>query len=306
MSLDLSNARLIGIDWGTSSLRAFLIGGNGKVLDHLHIPEGIMQVSENDFEGVLSRLLSSWTNKSGLPMIASGMITSRNGWVETPYLSGPTGAAQLADALHQVPVASGELLYFVTGLTIDHSVAPDVMRGEETQIAGVVKSGLVNGICVMPGTHSKWVTVRDGRIVNFETFMTGEVFAALRSYTILGKLMTKSTFSEDGFREGVAAGLAAGTRLLHSLFHVRTLPLFDKIEENKVEDYLSGMLIGAEIQGVLSNGAIDDPIMIIGRDDLADRYAVALEVSGQQSTRSQENIAALGYFAIAKAAGLLS
>ena len=305
MSLDASNASLIGIDWGTSSLRAFLIDGQGKVVDHLSTSEGIMQVPDNDFEAVLSRLLSPWITKSRLPVIASGMITSRNGWIETPYLPLPTGAAQLAEALHKVPVASGELLHLVTGATIDHNDAPDVMRGEETQIAGAVEAGLIDGICVMPGTHSKWVTIHNGSIANFETFMSGEVFEALRSHTILGKLMTKSAFNEDGFREGVAAGLDAGTRLLHTLFHVRTLPLFEKIEEEKVEDYLSGMLIGAEIQGVISNRAIDDPITIIGRDDLADRYAIALEVSGKLCVRAPEDIAALGYFAIAKAAGLL-
>ena len=87
MSLGVSNAKLIGIDWGTSSLRAFLIDGNGKVLDHLYTPKGIMQVSNNDYEGVLSRLISPWTIINRVPMIASGMITSRNGWVETPYLS---------------------------------------------------------------------------------------------------------------------------------------------------------------------------------------------------------------------------
>jgi len=325
-SAPVSAASLIGIDWGTSSLRAFLIGDHGEVLDRLHTPEGIMQVTDGDFEGVLSRLLNSWVkpdsdhdgDNTALPLLASGMITSRNGWIETPYLPVPTGAAQLADALESVPAgfgnnksfsnnkSGGKSLHFVTGVTVDHGGAPDVIRGEETQITGVVESGMVDGICVLPGTHSKWVTVRDGRIVNFETIMSGEVFEALKSHTILGKLITDGSFSEDGFRLGVAAGLEAGPRLLHSLFHVRTLPLFKKLDETKVSDYLSGMLIGAEIQGVLSNRAIDDPITIMGRNDLADRYAMALQVSGLQSTRAPEDIAALGYFAIAKAARLLS
>ena len=300
-----SSASLVGIDWGTSSLRAFLIDDQGKVIDYLQRPEGIMQVQDDDYEGVLSRLLSPWAENNRLPVIASGMITSRNGWIETPYLAVPTGVTQLADNLHKVPVSSGRPLYFVTGVETNHSGAPDVMRGEETQIAGAVEFGLVNGICVMPGTHSKWVTIRDGQIVNFETLMSGEVFEALRSHTILGKLMTNNAFSEDGFRQGVASGLESGVRLLHTLFHVRTLPLFGKIKESKVEDYLSGMLIGAEIQGATSGRSIDDPITIIGRDDLADRYAIALEVSGLQSIRAPEDIASAGYFAIAKAAGLL-
>ena len=303
--MNATSASLIGIDWGTSSLRAFLIDDQGKAIDTLYRPEGIMQVQDNNYEDVLSHLLSPWAENNRLPVIASGMITSRNGWVETPYLPVAAGVAQLADNLHKVSVTSGESLHFITGVTLEHSGAPDVMRGEETQIAGVVESGLVEGNCVMPGTHSKWVTIRDGRIVNFETFMSGEVFEALRSHTILGKLMNDSAFSEDGFRQGVAAGLDAGAKLLHTLFHVRTLPLFEKIEENKVEDYLSGILVGAEIQGVISSRSIDDPITIIGRDDLADRYAIALQVSGLQSIRAPEDIASRGYFAIAKAARLL-
>ena len=306
MNLDVSKASLIGLDWGTSSLRAFLIDKHGAVLDRLHTNEGIMQVTEGDFEGVLARFLQPWDFKHSVPLIASGMITSRNGWVETPYLPVPTGADQLAEALIHLPLASGALLHFVTGVLDEHEDAPDVMRGEETQIAGAVEAGLLDGICVMPGTHSKWVTIRSGRIVNFETVMTGEVFEALHRHTILGKLMKDGEFSDEGFREGVTAGLNAGQRLLHSLFRVRTLPLFEKLDENKVADYLSGMLIGAEINSAVSSQQINgEPITIIGREDLAKRYAIALQVSGYKSTHTPEDIVARGHFGIAKAAGLL-
>ncbi len=304
--MDISKASLIGIDWGTTSFRAFLIGERGEVLDRLHSPDGIMQVTNADFDAVFMRLLDPWLDRKNLPVIASGMITSRNGWIETPYLPAPTGKDQLAGALEAVHTINGSVLHFVTGVMVDHSGAADVMRGEETQIVGAVESGLVDGICVMPGTHSKWVTVRDGQIEEFETVMSGEVFEALRSHTILGKLMIDSTFSEAGFREGVLAGLDAGLKLLQSLFRVRTLPLFGKINEEEVADYLSGMLIGAEINGAVSGQVIDDPITIIGRGDLTERYAIALEVSGQKISRVPEDIAARGYFAIAAAAGLMS
>jgi len=251
------------------------------------------------------RFLDAWNAQYNLPLIASGMITSRNGWLETPYLDVPSGADQLATVLVNIPLSNGTLLHFITGVTDQD--APDVMRGEETQIAGAVESGLADGICVMPGTHSKWVTVSEGRIVNFETVMTGEVFEALQRHTILGKLMSDGTFSEDGFRKGVTAGLTAGPRLLQALFRVRTLPLFEKLAEEKVSDYLSGMLIGAEIQGAMSNRPMhEEPITIIGREDLANRYAIALQVSGYQSTHAPQNIVARGHFGIAKAAGLLT
>lgn len=307
MNLVASDPVLIGMDWGTSSLRAYLISTQGEVLDRVVAGEGIMQVVDGDFERVFERLVEPWLMKNRVPVIASGMITSRNGWLETAYLPVPSGAEDLAEALVPVPTAQGSDLRFVTGLTTtSHLGAPDVMRGEETQIVGAVETGLDERIFVMPGTHSKWVSVRGGCIENFETFMSGEIYAALCHHTILGTLMNDSPFNEEGFREGVAAGLDAGSKLLHTLFHVRTMPLFGKISEDKVNDYLSGMLIGAEIQGATGQTLMDIPVTIVGRDDLADRYAIALHVSGKQSTRAPDDIVAHGHFAIATSAGLLS
>jgi len=303
MNSDASNPALIGIDWGTSSLRAFLISAQGDVLDKLQAPAGIMQVKDNDFDGVLSRLLEPWPKT--IPLIASGMITSRNGWVETAYLPLPAGADQLADALEPRRMANGLQIHFVTGVTTKHKGAPDVIRGEETQIVGAVEAGLPDGLFVMPGTHSKWVTVRKGSIVDFSTYMSGEIFAALRHHTILGTLMKNSDFNEEGFIQGIKAGNDAGAQLLHSLFHVRTMPLFELISEEQVADYLSGMLIGAEINGANSASKQQASITIVGRDDLADRYAIGLHELGYQCQRAADDIVARGHFAITTAAGLL-
>ena len=300
-----SDSALIGVDWGTSSLRAFLIGTEGEVLDRLTTSQGIMHVADGDYSRVLKELLAPWLAEKRLPIIASGMITSCNGWQETPYLSAPAGAAQLAGNLHHINFDNDTPLHFVTGLSIEHSGAPDVMRGEETQIVGVVEVGLVDGVCVMPGTHSKWITVQDRQITDFQTVMTGEVFAALRHHTILGALMKDGAFSEHAFREGVTAGFKSGENLLHYLFRVRTLPLFDKLSEEQTADYLSGMLIGAEANGVLANQATRGEVNILGRGDLAERYTIALEMCNQKSVHYDENIVVRGHFAIANAAGLL-
>ena len=306
MNSGASEPVLVGLDWGTTSMRAYLIGAQGNVLDRLVAAEGIMQVPDGDFEAVFERLLAPWVTTHRVPLIASGMITSRNGWLETPYLPVPSGSEQLSDALLSLRTAGGCLLHFVTGVTSNHNGAPDVMRGEETQIAGAVEDGLDEGIFVLPGTHSKWITVCGGRIVEFETFMSGEIYAALCAHTILGTLMNDSPFNDQGFREGVAIGLDAGPKLLHTLFHVRTMPLFGRISEDKVADYLSGILIGSEIHGATSNQVMDEPVTIIGRDDLSDRYAIALQVLGQHSVRAPDDIVARGHFAIATSAGLLS
>jgi len=311
MNFDASHARLVGIDWGTSSLRAYLIDSQGGVLDKLYAPEGIMQVQNHDFVSVLTRLLEPWLKKMSLPVIASGMITSRNGWVETPYLALPTSARQLADSLQAQRTPTGLQVHFVTGVNTNHGGAPDVMRGEETQIVGAVESGLTDGLFVMPGTHSKWVAVRGGCIEEFATYMSGEVFAALRGHTILGTLMKDTDFNLHGFELGVKAGFDAGAQLLHKLFHVRTLPLFDLISEDEVSDYLSGMLIGAEISGATDNNLLPDralgnaQVTIVGLDKLADRYAVALEALDRKVAFAGDDIAARGHFAIAKSAGLI-
>jgi 2-dehydro-3-deoxygalactonokinase len=300
-----SEPALIGIDWGTSSLRAFLIGAGGEVLEHVSKPLGIMHVKDGDFEGSFKDLVGPWQQATGLPIIASGMITSRNGWVETPYVSVPSGVRQLADALVTHKTLDGTTVTFVTGMTADHNGSPDVMRGEETQIIGASSLGMSDGVFVVPGTHSKWITVRCNQIEDYSTFMTGEVFAALSKHTILGTLMEEAPFQEDAFRKGCAAGLAEGSNLLHDLFGVRTLPLFGKIAGTMVKDYLSGLLIGAEVKGA-DVAQIKGPVSIIGRDDLADRYEIALRIGGLKTNRAPDDIVARGHFLIAQAAGLIS
>jgi len=305
MNSDASNAALIGIDWGTSSLRAYLIDSQSAVLDMLHTSDGIMEVQNGEFEATLTRILEPWLKEAALPVIASGMITSRNGWMETPYLPVPAGANHLANSLEKVRTSSVLDLHFVTGLTTHHNGAPDVMRGEETQIIGAIDAGLVNALLVLPGTHSKWVIVQEGRIDAFTTFMSGEIFATLREHTILGKLMKDGAFNEQGFIQGVSDGYSAGSKLLHRLFQVRTLPLFELLGEEQVSDYLSGMLIGAEISGAFDKGARPDQITIIGKHSLADRYALALKTLEQNIKSADDHIAARGHYIIAKIAGII-
>ena len=305
MNLAVSKPALIGIDWGTSSLRAFLIGAGGEVLDHISKPLGIMQINDGDFERSFNDLVGPWQQAIDLPIIASGMITSRNGWVETPYVSVPSGVQQMDDALVTHKTSDGTTITFVTGMTADHNGVPDVMRREETQIIGASGLGMSNGIFVMPGTHSKWITVSCDQIVDYSTYMTGEVFAALSKHTILATLMEYAPFKEDAFRKGCAVGLAEGSNFLHDLFGVRSLPLFGKITGTMVKDYLSGLLIGAEVKGA-DVAQIKGPVTIIGRDDLADRYEIALSIAGLKTNRAPDDIVARGHFMVAQAAGLIS
>jgi 2-dehydro-3-deoxygalactonokinase len=304
MNSVVSEPALIGVDWGTSSLRAFLIDTDGQVIDDVSSPEGIMQVSGKTFEAVLDRLIGPWRRQANFPILASGMITSRNGWVETPYAAMPLGADDLARALVPYDIASGYRVHFVTGALIEHAGGPDVMRGEETQIIGASALGLNDGTFVLPGTHSKWVQVTDGQIVDFSTYMTGEIFAALKGHTILGTLMEGDDFNEEAFEMGVAAGLDTKANLLNNLFHVRTLPLMDKIPKIATADYMSGMLVGTEVAAATRNIEDIGTITIVGRNDLSERYESALNTAGFECRRAPDDIVAKGHFLIARAAGL--
>ena len=306
MNSDASNPALIGVDWGTSSLRAYLIGKQGEVLDSQSTDDGIMQIPDRQFEAALHRVIDPWITGQRLPLLASGMITSRNGWLETPYIEAPTGIDKLSDSLLPLSLDNGLTLHCIAGVSIDHNDTPDVMRGEETQVAGAVAGGMDNGILVMPGTHSKWVTVRNGGIADFETYMTGEIFAALRKHTILGTLMKNGNFCKQAFSDGLVTGSKSNSKLLHSLFSVRTLPLFQKMDSSKVADYLSGMLIGAEIAGATCNRSNEDSVTILGRSDLSERYAIAIQTLGLTCERLADNSIAKGYLGIATAAGMLT
>ena len=306
MNSAVSEPALIGIDWGTSSLRAFLIGTQGEVLDSVTTGEGIMQIPDRNFDAVFDRLVGSFPSNAGLPIVVSGMITSRNGWVETPYVTMPTGPEHLARSLVRHQSQSGALIHFVTGATTEHISGPDVMRGEETQIIGSAALGLSDGVFVMPGTHSKWVHVALGKIQDFATYMTGEVFASLKDHTILGTLMEMSDFDLSAFQKGVSAAQDRRANLLHDLFHVRTLPLMGKLKETETADFLSGLLIGTEIVAALRKNEAAKRVTIVGRNDLADRYEIALQAVGISCHRAPDDIAAKGHFLIAQAAGLLT
>lgn len=296
---------LIGVDWGTSSLRAFLIGAQGEILEKVASPQGIMHVEGQAFEAVLDRLVAGWMTTSGLPIVASGMITSRNGWVETPYATLPLGESTLGQDLRRHEAEGGAVVHFVTGASTDHAGHPDVMRGEETQIIGAASLGLSDGTFVMPGTHSKWVKVAEGKITDFSTYMTGELFAALKGHTILGTLMQDGAFDPAAFAMGVRAGIDDAPNLLHNLFHVRTLPLMGRISGDAAADYMSGLLIGTEVAAALGAGEEHGAITVVGRTSLADRYEIALRSAGLGSHRAPEDVVARGHFLIAGEGGLL-
>jgi 2-dehydro-3-deoxygalactonokinase len=305
------DTRLIGLDWGITTLRAFRIGAGGVVLDRRSSDQGILNVAHGAFEEVFERAVGDWLDAApDAPVLASGMITSRQGWVEPPYIACPAGCDELARALHLERTRRGRAVRFVTGLTVAGSGGvPDVMRGEETEIVGALAEEAM--LLVLPGTHSKWALAEAGRVVWFATFMTGEVFAVLKDHSILGRLIEGEADDRAARERGLAYGLLDDARaggLLKRLFSARTLGLFDEIPPTGVASYLSGLLIGAEIREAVACARARvavDAVTVLGATALSDLYVAALARAGLAAERGPHDAAARGHWRIARAAGLV-
>ena len=302
---------LITADWGTSTLRVYLLDLAGRIVDRRACASGIgapSSDSDGGFARVLEREIDRWqAPQKRLPVLASGMIGSRNGWIEAPYVRAPAALADLARAL----VAPAAGVWIVPGIDCKTASGYDVMRGEETQILGALALGApADGLYVLPGTHSKWVSVRAARVECFTTYLTGELFAVLKAHSILGRLMAGSESSAAAFRRGVEAARtteSAGA-LLARLFSVRTLALALALEgelpSEALADYLSGLLIGCE----LLEGLRSDPRtpILLGEAALVERYARALECLGHEARELPADQVVAGQLAIARAAGIVA
>lgn len=299
-----SGPAFVAVDWGTSSFRAALVGGDGSVLAEVAGPDGILKVEGGDFAGTLRRQTGAWLSATpGLPVLLSGMIGSRNGWVEVPYAATPADPISLAAGILRQTL-DGHPLLFVPGLMhVDAHDVPDVMRGEEVQVLGAGLA-LPDAEMVLPGTHSKWVTVRDGRITGFRTFMTGELYAALKGHTILGRLAEGDAHHADGFAAGVLRGYATPA-LSHALFTARTLPLTGRLAPEAVASYLSGLLIGAEFSGALAHAEPTLPHVAIGDARLVDLYRTAAALIGLDLHAGPHHAAVDGLVALARALDIL-
>lgn len=306
--------QLLALDWGTTSARAYRMGAGGVVLAERAAPLGIQQVRDGAFDAALRTLLGDWYALR-VPRLACGMVGSRQGWIEAPYRTCPVPLPELGAEMTRTP--GGELA-IVAGITCrDAAGVPDVMRGEETQVAGLVDTAGADVLVIQPGTHSKWTLAGPHAgggmaIRSFATFMTGETFAVLRAHSILGRLMTHDgAFDPASFDRGLgrSAEAAVPGDLLHFLFGARTLALFDELAPAAVADYLSGMLIGAEIAAgrawVATQTVPPAATWVVGAPELSARYTRALEQAGVESRIAPADVAARGLWRLAQHAGLI-
>ena len=308
---------LIALDWGTSTLRAYLLSAAGAVLDTRRAARGIRDLrGAAAFEQAFAEVAGDWLERHPrLRAVAGGMVGSAQGWLEAPYVRAPADVRALA--AHAVRVRSGlgpEILIAPGVLFEPSDRAPDVMRGEEIQIAGAIAAEpelARRSYFVLPGTHSKWVLVEEGRIVSFATYITGELYAVLREHSILGRLMSAGeAHSEMALEMGLAAARESSPgELPRQLFAVRSLGLAGRLPATALADYLSGLLVGHELVAALaSSRAARDagaPLVLIGDADLRRRYVRALRSFGTAPQAELDNTAPRGLFELARTAGLL-
>ena len=272
---------LIAIDWGTSSLRGARLDAEGGVLEERAATRGILSVPAGGFAAVFDELFGDWMQAPAALALIAGMAGSRQGWIEAPYCPCPAG---LADVVARLAWVAPGRIAIVPGLSCERAGVPDVMRGEETQVLGALHLlGIDAGTLVLPGTHSKWVRVEAGRIVDFATLMTGEFYALLRRHSILARTLPDDDggFDAAAFDAGIAHALRS-PGLLQSAFSARTLALFDRQPLAQRPSYLSGLVIGEELRTCALRGG--EQLVVIGTDALTQRYERALASLGLRVT----------------------
>ncbi len=310
---DMRSEALVAVDWGTSNRRAFLLAADGAVLDARADGEGLLGVRGGDFAGSLQRLLADWRAAgTAAPVLMAGMVGSRLGWREVPYLEAPLPLERLGRTLESFGTLDDAPVWQVRGVCVPPRGAepPDVMRGEEVQVLGALRlAACRDAVLLLPGTHSKWVRVEAGAITGFATYMTGELFGLLAGDSTLGQLIEGEAFMADAFRLGVAlsgqrAQAGAGA-LLHDLFSVRSRRLFGELGAQGVHSYLSGLLIGAEIAAARRMLTAGVPLLAVGAEHLLARYRLAAETFGLEPTiLDNREVFPAGMHAIACTAGL--
>lgn len=326
--------RLIALDWGTTSCRAYLLGEGGAVLDRRLDGRGVLPLSSSSedrsaaFESELAGLCGDWLRAvPGLPLVACGMVGSNQGWAEAGYRHLPVDLSVRPESLREVPTALGPL-FIIPGLFKDGKAGspskhPDVIRGEETQLLGAlpaVDDGANSPVVVvLPGTHTKWLRLDGTLVTDFETTMTGELFGLVMQHSIIARLAEEPSAPDlDAFDRGLdvvfttdcRSAPAAPADIATSLFSARTLVMTGELEGTAVKDYVSGLMIGVEVERFArcwmgEEDRTGRPVTICANIELGSRYARALERAGIVSALAPEDAVVAGLWRTAVALGLI-
>ncbi len=323
---DIESPALLALDWGTSSLRAFLLDQRGKIAMQREAAWGIQQLpsppANGGFDHAFELIAGDWLARWPLlPVVACGMVGSAQGWCEAPYVPCPADLASLSSRLVRARSRLGIDVHIAPGLLLPRQrkatgedILPDVMRGEEVQILGALSlyPELAERVCLLlPGTHSKWAWTEAGTVTHFMTSMAGELFSVLRQHSILARLMPAAlplSIHLPAFEQGVERGYqAAPGKLITLLFSVRSMGLTGELPCEALPDYLSGLLIGTELAAALRGPDVlpDCPLVLLGSPVLTQRYGQALAAVDHAPNAVLDNTAPQGLWQIALAAGLV-
>lgn len=296
----------IAVDWGTSNVRAWGMSLAGNIVFACESDKGMGRITKPDYPAALQNLLAEHLDTSSAPLniVICGMAGAKQGWCEAPYLETPADLHELGKRAVAPDMPSGRLHpRILSGVCQNQLGKEDVMRGEETQILGLlaIKPDFTGTIC-MPGTHSKWVKVESGKITSFATAMTGELYELLSKHSVLRHSL-QGELTGPHLEEGVAAGLAEGIKapqlLSSNLFKVRAAALLSEKTPDWCAGYLSGLLVGAEVASH-KQWISDTPVPLIGSARLCRLYATALTHIGAKTETIDATTATLAGLAEAR------
>lgn len=274
----MNDIALIGLDWGSTNLRAFAFDASGKVVARRHADAGALTLgSAPAFDAALAALVGDWAKRNAeAQLIACGMVGAKSGWREARYVDTGADAAALAAGIVHVETSLGRTLAIIPGMKSDE---PDVMRGEETQLIG---ASVGDGIVVLPGTHSKWVQMIDGRVNSFATFFTGEMNALIRDHSSVGKTLVSKPDLQDhaSFDMGIAYARAGAASWLHDLFVLRAAVVTGQKTATEVSTALAGWLLGCEFTAALAMYPHTRGIVTIASETLVPWYRSAARAFG--------------------------
>ena len=266
----------IAVDWGTTHLRVWLMSAAGKVLERRDSDKGMSGLARDAFEPTLHALLQDKLADTPLPVLVCGMAGSRQGWAEAPYVAVPCAPPRVADATHlSVPAME---VFILPG--VKQASPADVMRGEETQIAGFLSGEPdYDGVLCLPGTHNKWVHISAGEIVSFRTFMTGELFDLISTQSVLRHSVNTDGWDQSAFDAALADTMSRPADLAAKLFSLRAEGLLENLSAEAARARLSALLIGAELAAAKPYW-LGQQVVILGEDTVARAYETALAAQG--------------------------
>lgn len=270
----------IAADWGTTNLRVWAMSDHGQIIDGKQSSQGMAAIANGDgnFEEALLELIHPWLNTQTLPVIACGMVGAKHGWQEVPYTTAPCSPVT---PLTKIPTDSNQIeVYIHAG--VSQNQPADVMRGEETQVSGLLAEHPdFEGLVCLPGTHSKWVIIQNREIQSFRTYLTGEMFSLLAEKSILRLTISNEGRDENAFHKGLLEAYEHPETFLSDCFSLRAEHLLHDLESISAHSRLSGLVIGHELSSALKESDPPKPIALIGSGSISRNYKAALDSLGR-------------------------